>query len=119
MSAVVDQLIGSALASATANDNPVAVAFVREGPYAPGCGGFCPLLRGAESRSSADRRPTLIVTADEDAVGPPSIAQELADKIGGAKTLILNRCGHWSRSKSRRSAANSCRNSCAEFLFEQ
>jgi 3-oxoadipate enol-lactonase len=29
--------------------------------------------------------PTLIVTGDEDAVGPPSIAQELADKIGGAR----------------------------------
>ena len=28
--------------------------------------------------------PTLIVTGDEDGVGPPSIAQELADKIGGA-----------------------------------
>ena len=37
-----------------------------------------------------------MVTGDEDAVGPPSIAQELADKIGGAKTVILNRCGHWS-----------------------
>jgi hypothetical protein len=43
-----------------------------------------------------------MVTGDEDAVGPPSIAQELADKIGGAKTVILNRCG---QSKSRRSAA--------------
>jgi pimeloyl-ACP methyl ester carboxylesterase len=26
---------------------------------------------------------------------PPIIAQELAHKIGGAKTGILNRCGHW------------------------
>jgi 3-oxoadipate enol-lactonase len=62
-----------------------------------------PDLPGA-SRSSlqaekADHRlidcPALIVTGDEHAVGPPSIAQELADKIRGAKTVILNRCGHW------------------------
>ena len=56
MSAVVDQLIGSALASATTNDNPVAVAFVREGPYAPGCGGFYPLLRGA---GAGGRKPII------------------------------------------------------------
>ena len=60
MSAVVDQLIGSALASATANDNPVTVAFVREGHMRQDAED-CPLLRGAgaggESRSSADRLP--------------------------------------------------------------
>ena len=40
-------------------------------------------------------RPDCPGTGDEDTVGTPSIAQELADKIGGAKAVILNRCGHW------------------------
>ena len=107
MSAVVDQLIGSALASATANDNPVAVAFVR--------GAICARMRRvlpAPARRWGRRRkpiidcPTLIVTGDEDAVGPPSIAQELADKIGGAKTVILNRCGHWTPIEKSKECGN-------------
>ena len=55
--------------------------------------------RSPQQAEKADHRlidcPALIVTGDEDAVGPPSLAWELADKIGGAKTVILNRCGHW------------------------
>ncbi len=99
MTTVADQLIGAALARATANDNPVAVAFVRESHMRQDAEG----LR-ARARRSARRRkpitrlidcPTLIVTGDEDGVGPPSVAQELAGKIRGAKTVILNRCGHW------------------------
>jgi 3-oxoadipate enol-lactonase len=99
MSAVADQLIGSALASATANDNPVAVAFVRESHMRQDAEGFARSCEALGQAEKADHRlidcPTLIVTGDEDAVGPPSIAHELADKIGGAKTVILNRCGHW------------------------
>ena len=99
MSAVADQLIGSALASATANDNPVAVAFVRESHMRQDAEGFARSCEALGQAEKADYRlidcPTLIVTGDEDAVGPPSIAQEIADKIGGAKTVILNRCGHW------------------------
>jgi 3-oxoadipate enol-lactonase len=99
MSAVADQLIASALASATANDNPVAVAFVRESHMRQDAEGFARSCEALGQAEQADHRlidcPTLIVTGDEDAVGPPSIAQEIADKIGGAKTVILNRCGHW------------------------
>jgi pimeloyl-ACP methyl ester carboxylesterase len=99
MSAVADHLIGSALASATANDNPVAVAFVRESHMRQDAEGFARSCEALEQAEKADHRlidcPTLIVTGDEDAVGPPSIAQEIADKIGGVKTVILNRCGHW------------------------
>src|ERR1700740_1420 len=40
MSAVADQLIGSSLASATANDNPVAVAVVRESHMPQDAEGF-------------------------------------------------------------------------------
>jgi pimeloyl-ACP methyl ester carboxylesterase len=99
MSAVADQLIGSAIASATANDNPVAVAFVRESHMRQDAEGFARSCEALGQAEKADHRlidcPTLIVTGDEDAVGPPSIAREIADKIGGAKTVILNRCGHW------------------------
>ena len=99
MSAVVDQQIGSALASVTANDNPVAVAFVREGRMRQDAECFARSCEALGQAEKADHRlidcPTLIVTGDEDAVGPLSVAREIADKIGGAKTVILNRCGHW------------------------
>ena len=99
MCTVADQLTGSALASATANDNPVAVAFVRESHMRQDAEGFARSCEALALAEKADHRlidcPTLIVTGDEDAVGPASIAQELADKIGNAKAVILHRCGHW------------------------
>ena len=99
MSAVADHLIGSALASATANDNPVAVAFVRESHMRQDAEGFARSCEALAQAERADHRlidcPTLIVTGDEDAVGPTSVAHELADRIGGAKTVVLHRCGHW------------------------
>jgi 3-oxoadipate enol-lactonase len=99
MSAVADQLIGSALATATAYENPVAVAFVRESHMRQDVEGFA---RSCEALGEAERAehrfiscPALIVTGEEDAVAPASVARELADKIAGAKVVIVNRCGHW------------------------
>ena len=116
MSAVADHLIGSALASATTNDNPVAVAFVRESHMRQNAEGFARSCEALEQAERADHRlidcPTLIVTGDEDAIGPPSIAQEIADKIGGVKTVILNRCGHWTPIEKSRE----CGKLLAEFV---
>jgi pimeloyl-ACP methyl ester carboxylesterase len=39
--------------------------------------------------------PTLLVTGDEDAVAAPSAVRAMAEQIGGARVVILNRCGHW------------------------
>lgn len=99
MAAVVDQLIGQALSTATARENPIAVAFVRESHMRQDAEGFARSCEALGDAEKADHRlidcPTLIVTGDEDAVGPASVAQELADRIGGVKTVILHRCGHW------------------------
>ena len=96
---VADQLTQSALSGATVNDNPVAVAFVRESHMRQDAEGFARTCEALAQAERADHRlidcPTLIVTGDEDAVGPASIAHELADKIGGVKTVVLHRCGHW------------------------
>lgn len=99
MCSVADQLTQSALSSATANDNPVAVAFVRESHMRQDAEGFARSCEALAQAEKADHRlvdcPALIVTGDEDAIGPASVAQELADKIGNAKTVVLHRCGHW------------------------
>jgi 3-oxoadipate enol-lactonase len=99
MSTVADQLTGSALSRATTNDNPVAIAFVRESHMRQDVEGFARSCEALAQAEKADHSlidcPTLIVTGDEDAVGPATIAYELADRIGRAKTVILHRCGHW------------------------
>jgi 3-oxoadipate enol-lactonase len=99
MCMVAEQLTGSALSTATANENPVVVAFVRESHMRQDAEGFARSCEALAQAEKADHRlidcATLIVTGDEDAIGPASIAQELADKIGNAKTVVLHRCGHW------------------------
>jgi pimeloyl-ACP methyl ester carboxylesterase len=42
--------------------------------------------------------PTLLVTGDEDAVAPPQAVRNMAERLVQARslrTVILNRCGHW------------------------
>jgi 3-oxoadipate enol-lactonase len=99
MSAVADQVVASGLASLAINDNPLAVAFVRESHMRQNPEGFAQSCEALAQARGADHRligcPALIVTGDEDAIAPPSNAQELADKIRGAKTVVLHRCGHW------------------------
>jgi pimeloyl-ACP methyl ester carboxylesterase len=61
--------------------------------------GFAKSCEALAEAVRADHRligcPALVVTGDEDAVGPPSVARELAEKIKGARCQVLDRCGHW------------------------
>jgi 3-oxoadipate enol-lactonase len=99
MSAVADQSVALGLAGATINDNPLAVAFVRESHMRQNPEGFAQSCEALAQAERADHRlidcPTLVVTGDEDAIAPPSVARELGDKIRGAKAVVLHRCGHW------------------------
>jgi 3-oxoadipate enol-lactonase len=99
MAVIADAMVEAGLSSATKASNPIAAAFVRESHMRQDAEGFaqsCEALAGAKA---ADVRvincPTLLVTGEEDGVAPPSAAHALAEKIKGAKTKILDRCGHW------------------------
>jgi pimeloyl-ACP methyl ester carboxylesterase len=109
MDAIADQLARAAVSTATANDNPVAVAFVRESHMRQDAEGFARSCEALAQAEKADHRligcPTLVVTGDEDAVGPASVAREIADKIGGGNTTILHRCGHWTPIEKSRECA--------------
>jgi hypothetical protein len=100
-------VVATALANATADGYPFAVVCVREGDMRLIAEGLTRSCEAPGQGEKADYRlvdcPTLIVIDDEDAVGPPSVLQELAGKIGGGKTVIPGRCGR------PRTAANSCR----------
>jgi 3-oxoadipate enol-lactonase len=108
MSAVANHLIGSALASAAANDNPMAVAFVRESHMRQDAEGF---VRSREALGQAEKTDHwLIGCPDADRHRRRGCGRSAqccagtASKIGGAKTVILSRCGHWTPIEKLRSA---------------
>jgi 3-oxoadipate enol-lactonase len=99
MTEIADAVIGSALSTETRSRNPAAVAFVRESLMRQCPEGYarsCEALAEAQAANHQRIRcPVLIVNGEEDAVAPPSTARNLAERISGARTVILPRCGHW------------------------
>jgi 3-oxoadipate enol-lactonase len=87
------------LSSTSRNANPLAAPLIRESHMRQDAEGFaqtCEALAGAEPADLRFlRNPTLIVTGDEDAVAPPSVARALADKVKGSRVKVLEHCGHW------------------------
>ncbi|MEM5472950.1 alpha/beta fold hydrolase [Hoeflea sp. AS60] len=99
MSEVAAQVASAGLAGSAAQDNPIALAFVRESHMRQDAEGFaksCEALAGASrAAASAIKCPVLAIAGDEDAVSPPGNAYQLADEIEAAKAQILSGCGHW------------------------
>jgi pimeloyl-ACP methyl ester carboxylesterase len=82
---------------------PAAAAFVRESlmrqdpeGYARTCEALAAAQPAAVERITA---ATLLVTGDEDVVAPPQSVRAMAERLagvkGGVRTVVLNRCGHW------------------------
>lgn len=116
---IVNQLAQVALSSETRQRNPLAVAFVRESllrqepeAYARSC----EALAGAEP-AAVDRIacPVLLVTGDEDGVAPPQNVRLMAEKIVGARVVVLTRCGHWTPVEK----PDECQRALSEFLSSQ
>ncbi len=99
MASIADAVVQAATSADTKSNQPVAAAFVREllmRQCPEGYARTCEALADAEA-ADLDRIKcaTLLVTGDEDAVAPPSVARGMAERIAGSRTTILNRCGHW------------------------
>ena len=99
MAGIADQILQAATSADTRNNQPVAAALVRELVMRQDPEGYA---RSCEALASADAAeiqhiacPTLLVTGDEDAVGTPSGARVMAERIPGARLVVLPRCGHW------------------------
>ena len=99
MAGIAEQILQAATATDTRNNQPVAVALVRELVMRQDPEGYarsCEALAAAEAADIARIAcPTLLVTGEEDAVGTPSGARAMAERIPGARLVILPRCGHW------------------------
>jgi len=116
MATVADQVAAGGLASGSDENNSAAVAFVRESHMRQDAEGFAKSCEALASASRADARalkmPVLIVTGEEDAVGPPSVAHQLADEVSHGKAVILPGCGHWTPIEK----PADCRRLIAEFV---
>lgn len=95
-------LVNASISSDTRQRQPVAVAFVRESlmrqdpeGYARSCEALAAAQAAAVERITA---PTMLVTGDEDVVAPPQAVRAMAERFAQAASLrsvVLNRCGHW------------------------
>ena len=119
MQEIVVALVQAALSSETRQRNPLAVAFVRESlmrqepeAYARSCEALANAQPAAVDRIAC---PTLLVTGDEDGVAPPQAVRLMAEKIVGARVLVLPRCGHWTPVEK----PDECQRALSEFLSSQ
>lgn len=116
MAVVADQVAAAGLASGSGEANSAAVAFVRESHMRQDAEGFaksCEALAGATRADPGTlRMPVLVVTGEEDGVGPPSVAHQLADEVARGKAVILPDCGHWTPIEK----PADCRRLIAEFV---
>ncbi|MBC5782671.1 alpha/beta fold hydrolase [Ramlibacter sp. USB13] len=95
-------LVDAATSTDTRQRQPVAVAYVRESlmrqdpeGYARNCFALADCKPATVERIAA---PTMLVTGDEDVVAPPQAVRNMAERFTQARslrTVILNRCGHW------------------------
>jgi pimeloyl-ACP methyl ester carboxylesterase len=99
MAPIADQIVANALSTLTRTSQPVAVAFVRESLMRQDPEGYAKVCEALARATAADVRrisaPALLVTGDADAVNPPGVARDLADRIPGAKFATVDRGGHW------------------------
>lgn len=96
---VVVAVVANALSDTTRTDKPEVAAFVRELIMRQDAEGYA---RNREALAAAtDPGPVdpqlrlLLITGDQDKVGPPDASTELAKAHGAASVEILPGVGHW------------------------
>jgi 3-oxoadipate enol-lactonase len=104
--AVAPGVVANALSEATRRDRPEVAAFVRELIMRQDAEGYarnCEALAGATDPGPIDPNlPLLLITGDEDKVGPPDASTELADAHGSATVEIVPGIGHWTALEAAR-----------------
>ncbi|MFW0796764.1 alpha/beta hydrolase [Gordonia sp. CPCC 205515] len=98
-SAVAPGVVANALSESTRNDKPEVAAFVRELVMRQDAEGYarnCEALAAAgDPGDIAGTIDLLLITGDQDKVGPPTVSQAIADTHGSATVKILPGVGHW------------------------
>lgn len=96
---VAPAVVANAVSETTRRDNPLAAAFVRELVMRQDAEGYacnCEALAAASDPGPIDPALSLVLlTGDQDKVGPPDASQELAAAHGNATVDIFPGVGHW------------------------
>ncbi len=102
MQDIAKALIDASLSSDTRARLPVAVSFVRESlmrQEGKAYGRTCEALANAKPAAiESIVAPVLLVTGDEDRVGPPQAVRAMAERFHKARSsrvVVLPKCGHW------------------------
>ncbi|GAA4705926.1 hypothetical protein GCM10023215_52530 [Pseudonocardia yuanmonensis] len=97
--AVAPGVVANAVSETTRTEKPEVAAFVRELVMRQDPEGYarnCEALAAATDPGPVDPAlPLLLITGDDDKVGPPEATRELADAHGSATVEILPGVGHW------------------------
>ncbi|WP_432974799.1 alpha/beta fold hydrolase [Dactylosporangium sp. CA-233914] len=97
--AVAPGVVANALSATTRQGKPEVAAFVRELVMRQNPEGYarnCEALAGATDPGPIDPAlPLLLITGEDDKVGPPQVSRSLADAHGSATVAILPGVGHW------------------------
>lgn len=99
MQEIADAIVKGATSAQTKAERPVALALVRESvmrQLPEGYAQSCEALADAQAAPIEQIRvPTLLVTGDEDGVGPPAAVQGIGERIPESRVIVLSGCGHW------------------------
>jgi len=104
--AVAPGVVANGLSETTRTQHPEIAAFVRELVMRQDPEGYarnCEALAAATDPGPVDPSlPLLLITGDEDKVGPPDASRELADAHGSATVDVLPGVGHWTALEAAR-----------------
>ena len=96
---ITDALLVTAVSAHTKSHSPAACAFVRESLMRQTPQSYADYCLALAQVKAADiehvQVPVLLITGDEDAVSPPVAVQAMSRRMPRARSLVLNRCGHW------------------------
>lgn len=99
MAGIADAIVQGGTSAATKASKPEAAAFVRELLMRQDPEGYalsCEALADAQPAQVEQLHiPALLITGTEDTVSPPVSVRALANRLAGARMVILNGCGHW------------------------
>jgi 3-oxoadipate enol-lactonase len=110
MAAVAPAIVANATSETTRRDRPEVAAFVRELLMRQNPEGYarsCEALAAATDPGPIDPAlPLLLLTGDQDRVGPPDASHELAAAHGSATVEVFPGCGHWTALEAARATTD-------------
>jgi 3-oxoadipate enol-lactonase len=96
---IADTLVGVSISEDSRAHQPAVAAMVRESLMRQDAEGYASTCEALAAAKSAELErvqcPTLLLTGDEDLVGPPPNTRAMARRIPGATAKIFSATGHW------------------------